>query len=72
MYDLQSDAEKQYIDIVNGLLGKESSKKEATSEEADGLLITTENGIRTIKLNRPTKKNALNLEVYSYLFIEIE
>jgi hypothetical protein len=49
---------------VNSLLAKQSDKAQATSSEGEGFLVLNQNGVRTIKLNRPEKKNALTLEVY--------
>jgi len=48
---------------VDGLLGKQATKATPTSTAGEGFVVLNENGIRTIKLNRPEKKNALTMEV---------
>ena len=68
--DLTSaDAMKQYVDIVEKLLGEEQgSKKESVSEQPaekyQTIKTEIDNGIFTITLNRPDKYNAINLDCY--------
>lgn len=62
----------EYIQIVGGML-KDHSPVTGTGENGSELkevLVTTTNGIRTITLNRPEKKNAFTREV-SMTLIEL-
>jgi len=58
----QEEAKTQYIDIVNSLFDK--PQQESSQEDGDGFSIKIENGIKTITLTRPTKKNALTNKMY--------
>ncbi|XP_072014091.1 enoyl-CoA delta isomerase 2-like [Amphiura filiformis] len=64
----QDDAKQTYVDLINDLLAKEgggSTVETAATEGAfEGIKVTTENGVCTIMLNRPHKKNALTLQTY--------
>ncbi|XP_062578696.1 enoyl-CoA delta isomerase 2-like, partial [Saccostrea cucullata] len=68
--DITQDAAKQkYIELVDELAGKEKPETPAESMTATGskfttLDVTNEGGVYTIKLNRPSKKNAINFEMY--------
>lgn len=68
---LQETARKNYVDMVSSL----SSSSESSSQikpGADGeqrgyetLVVTSQDGITKIMLNRPTKKNAISTQVTS-------
>lgn len=62
---MQDEAKQQYIALVEELAGSEVSV-EATpvsTGKYTTLDVTNEAGVFTIKLNRPSKKNAINFEV---------
>ncbi|XP_071520175.1 enoyl-CoA delta isomerase 2-like isoform X1 [Panulirus ornatus] len=64
----QEDAQKAYIDLVKSLAGEEEAKEAAQAESGQKyktLLVTCKNGLRTITLNRPTKMNAINIDMYN-------
>lgn len=63
----QEDAQKAYIDLVNSLIKTEEAEvaaHAASGQKYKYLLVTCEDGLRTITLNRPTKKNAITVEMY--------
>ncbi|XP_013791191.1 enoyl-CoA delta isomerase 2, mitochondrial-like [Limulus polyphemus] len=65
----QEDAMKEYIKTVEELAGKEkvtsdNSQSSSNSSQYNGLQVSTQNGITTVKLNRPEKKNALTTQMY--------
>jgi len=60
-----ADAQAKYVQEINSMMGQASKESSSSSEEAsDGLVVTKEGGIMTIRLNRPKKKNALTMEMY--------
>ncbi|XP_035678549.1 enoyl-CoA delta isomerase 2-like isoform X2 [Branchiostoma floridae] len=65
----QDEAQKQYIDIINGLAGEESpAETEQAGEEASSykeIKVTKENKVCSILLNRPAKKNAITWLMYN-------
>lgn len=70
-YLLQDDAMKEYVKTVNEL-HQEQGTAEAKAPPANAIdsgcefIETTKSGrVFTIKLNRPAKKNALTIEVFS-------
>lgn len=75
----QSDAEKEYINIVNDLAGKEAPV-EAPSSDADRpkfecIIASVECGnIYKIVLNRPAKLNALTVQmvIYQIVILKLE
>jgi peroxisomal 3,2-trans-enoyl-CoA isomerase len=54
----KSEAEVQYVQLVDELLGRQESQGETSD-----LVTTIEDGVMTIKFNRPKKKNALSIQV---------
>ncbi|XP_072306485.1 enoyl-CoA delta isomerase 2 isoform X2 [Eucyclogobius newberryi] len=66
----QEDARQQYCDLIGSLVAAEGGSasvtaKPAGSSQYNTLLVTTEDNITTIKLNRPAKKNAITTEMYT-------
>ncbi|KAK7084842.1 Enoyl-CoA delta isomerase 2, mitochondrial [Halocaridina rubra] len=64
----QEEAQNSYIELVNSLVKAEEA--EATTHAEPGqkyntLLVTCEDGLRVITLNRPSKKNAITKEMYN-------
>ncbi|KAI3355570.1 hypothetical protein L3Q82_018401 [Scortum barcoo] len=75
----QEEARQQYCDLIGSLVSAEggSSAQVAAQPAGSGtafetLLVTTEDNITTIKLNRPAKKNAITTEMYSELIAALE
>lgn len=65
----QDDAKQKYIALVDELAGADKSLAPAESSHTPAgkyttLDVTNEGGVFTIKLNRPSKKNAINFEMY--------
>ena len=61
---------KQYCEAVDQLVGKEegqnadhSASSTSTITTSDDIVVTDEGGVRTLRLNRPEKKNALKWQV---------
>lgn len=68
----QEEARQQYCDLIGSLVEAEggSSAQVAAKPAGSGpmyetLQVTTEEGISTIRLNRPSKKNAITTEMYT-------
>ncbi|XP_051542654.1 enoyl-CoA delta isomerase 2-like [Myxocyprinus asiaticus] len=67
----QEEARQQYVELISSLVGAEAP---AVAPQTSGgtksfqtLLVSTENNITTIRLNRPEKKNAITVEMYNEL-----
>ena len=66
----QSEAEKAYIDLINELVGAQKAEEPvaATTGKFKQILTSIEFGnIYKIVMNRPTKFNAINVEMYNEL-----
>ncbi|XP_056155473.1 enoyl-CoA delta isomerase 2, mitochondrial [Lampris incognitus] len=66
----QEEARKQYCDLIDSLVAAEGGSTQLAAQPAasgayETLLVTTEDDITTIKLNRPSKKNAITTEMYT-------
>lgn len=63
----KSDAVKQYSDLVDTLVGGESDMPtaEAALPTNEDILVQTEGGVQTVTLNRPSKFNAITVQVKS-------
>lgn len=65
----KEDAIQQYCKVVADLVGSlpppSSSSQASTPQGYQHIVVTTEGGVRTILMNRPAKKNALNYQMYS-------
>ncbi|CAL9697786.1 unnamed protein product [Knipowitschia caucasica] len=74
----QEDARQQYCDLIGSLVAAEGgspasvSAKPAGSPQFETLLVTTEDQITTIKLNRPEKKNAITTEMYNEIIAALD
>lgn len=64
---MQDEAQKHYIDLVNSLLKKESQTSTSTQntegQKYETVAVSNAGGVYSITLNRPQKKNALNVQV---------
>ncbi|KAG9348108.1 hypothetical protein JZ751_004137 [Albula glossodonta] len=73
----QEEARQQYVDLISSLVAAEAPDQ-AAEKPAGGaaafetLLVTTEDNITTICLNRPTKKNAITVEMYNEIIKALE
>lgn len=64
----QLEAEKEYINLINQLISAEKASEPATTGQFKQILTTVEYGnIYKIVMNRPTKYNAINVEMYNEL-----
>ncbi|XP_038132026.1 enoyl-CoA delta isomerase 2, mitochondrial [Cyprinodon tularosa] len=75
----QEEAREQYCSLIGSLVEAEggSSAQVAAKPAAGGaayetLLVTTEDDITTITLNRPAKKNAITPEMYNEIITALE
>ncbi len=65
---LQENAIKGYCDLVDSLVGvvKEQqgpSTSNPITSSGDDIIVSDSNGVRTVTLNRPKKKNAITVKV---------
>ncbi|TRY89133.1 hypothetical protein DNTS_018067 [Danionella cerebrum] len=67
----QEEARQQYVDLITSLVGADApavaAKPAGSSKTFQSLLVSTEDNITTIRLNRPEKKNAITVEMYNEL-----
>ncbi|XP_068959658.1 enoyl-CoA delta isomerase 2 isoform X2 [Petaurus breviceps papuanus] len=70
-------ARQNYVDLVASLVSSQSLNQEKTSasdkkSEYENLVVTREGNITQILLNRPTKKNAINVKMYNEIMLALE
>ncbi|XP_067341713.1 enoyl-CoA delta isomerase 2, mitochondrial isoform X2 [Channa argus] len=75
----QEEARQQYCDLIGSLVEAEGGSSDPVAAKPAGsgttyetLLVTTEDDITTIKLNRPAKKNAITTEMYNEIIAALE
>eukprot|EP00067_Danio_rerio_P000593 NP_001002645.2 enoyl-CoA delta isomerase 2, mitochondrial [Danio rerio] len=72
----QEEARQQYVDLISSLVGAEAPAVAAQptggGKTFQTLLVSTEDNITTIRLNRPDKKNAITVEMYNELIEALE
>ncbi|XP_020783246.1 enoyl-CoA delta isomerase 2, mitochondrial isoform X2 [Boleophthalmus pectinirostris] len=75
----QDDARQQYCDLIGSLVAAEGGSASVAARPAgslsspyETLLVTTENNITTITLNRPAKKNAITTEMYREIMAALD
>uniref|UniRef100_A0A672QVF4 Enoyl-CoA delta isomerase 2, mitochondrial-like n=1 Tax=Sinocyclocheilus grahami TaxID=75366 RepID=A0A672QVF4_SINGR len=65
------EARQQYVDLISSLVGTEAptvaAQPTGSTKGFQTLLVSTEDNITTIRLNRPEKKNAITVEMYNEL-----
>ncbi|CAB1349452.1 unnamed protein product [Coregonus sp. 'balchen'] len=72
----QEDARQQYVDLIDTLLAAEgpavATQPTGSAATFNTLLVSTEDNITTIRLNRPQKKNAITVEMYNEIIKALE
>ncbi|KAM4606108.1 enoyl-CoA delta isomerase 2 [Polymixia lowei] len=74
----EDEARQQYCDLIGSLVAAEGGSTQVAAQPAgsgptyETLLVTTEDDITTIKLNRPAKKNAITTEMYNEIIRALE
>ncbi|XP_049421781.1 enoyl-CoA delta isomerase 2, mitochondrial [Epinephelus fuscoguttatus] len=75
----QDEARQQYCDLIDSLVAAEGGSSAQVAAQLAGsgttyetLLVTTVDDITTIKLNRPTKKNAITTEMYNEIIAALQ
>lgn len=67
----QEDARQKYVDLISSLFAAEgpaiAASPTGSAKDFETLIVTTEDGITTIRLNRPEKKNAITVKMYDEL-----
>ncbi|XP_044523917.1 enoyl-CoA delta isomerase 2 isoform X2 [Gracilinanus agilis] len=75
---LPKDAARQnYVDLVSSLVSSESSSQKQTTSndrksEYKTLIVTRDDNITKIMLNRPAQKNAINIQMYKEITLALE
>ena len=71
-------ARQNYVDLVSNLSSSPSSSSQVKpgadkeQQESENLVVTSENGITKIMLNRPTKKNAITIQMYQEIALALK
>ncbi|XP_026218087.1 enoyl-CoA delta isomerase 2, mitochondrial [Anabas testudineus] len=75
----EEEARQQYCDLIGSLVEAEGGSSAQVAAQPAGsettfktLLVTTEDNITTIKLNRPDKKNAITTDMYNEIVAALE
>ncbi|KAJ8277026.1 hypothetical protein GJAV_G00070630 [Gymnothorax javanicus] len=73
----QDEARQQYVDLISSLVAAEGPAQDVAKPSGgaavfETLLVTTEDKITTIRLNRPSKKNAISIEMYTEIVKALE
>ncbi|XP_078055215.1 enoyl-CoA delta isomerase 2 [Mustelus asterias] len=74
----KEEARQKYVDLIETLVSKEAPTQSEATATGDGkssfqtLVVTTENNITTILLNRPAKKNAISVKMYEEIMTALE
>ncbi|XP_045192757.2 enoyl-CoA delta isomerase 2-like isoform X2 [Mercenaria mercenaria] len=72
----QDEAQKQYIELVDTLAGAEtkesSGAQSGTDQKFETLAVSCADGIYSITLNRPSKKNAITVQMYEELILALK
>ncbi|XP_035882406.1 enoyl-CoA delta isomerase 2 isoform X2 [Phyllostomus discolor] len=71
-------ARQSYVDLVSSLSSSSMSSSQVKpgadrkQQEYENLVVTSEDGITKIMLNRPTKKNAINTQMYQEIILALK
>ncbi|XP_036111705.1 enoyl-CoA delta isomerase 2 [Molossus molossus] len=71
-------ARQNYVDLVSSLSSSSESSNQVQpgtdrkQQEYENLVVTSEDGITKITLNRPTKKNAINTQMYQEIILALK
>ncbi|XP_056377049.1 enoyl-CoA delta isomerase 2-like isoform X2 [Hyla sarda] len=72
----KDEARQSYIELVNSLISSEVAAKDfaslSTGQKYDTLQVVSEDNITKIFLNRPEKKNAITLQMYSEICLALD
>ena len=59
----QDEAQLKYIELIDSLVSDQSEPAVSEPGQYKTLQVTKDNGVCKIQLNRPSKKNAINIDV---------
>lgn len=72
----QDQAKSEYVKLIAGLVkaesGDTSSETSETSSNFKNLVVTQQDGYTKILLNRPTRKNAITVEMYEEIILALK
>ncbi|XP_036901246.1 enoyl-CoA delta isomerase 2 isoform X2 [Sturnira hondurensis] len=78
IYPNQETARQSYVDLASSLSSSSTSSSQVKpradrkQQEYENLVVTSEDGITKIMLNRPTKKNAINPQMYQEIILALK